>query len=69
MDERTRPGERTELALIGVGVAIGVLLVVGIVTGDGEWWRWLMLGAPVALVLGAVARLRRIRGTGRTGRR
>lgn len=65
MAEPIQTRERAQLAIIGIALILGALMLVVLATGDGAWWRWLMLGAPLAMILGARSRLRRIRDTGR----
>lgn len=66
MSEPIQTRERAQFAIIGIAVTLAALMLVVIATSDGEWWRWLMLGGPFAMVLSASARLRRIRDTGRS---
>lgn len=66
MTEPIQTRERAQFAIIGIAATLAALMLVVIATGDGEWWRWLMLGAPLAMILGARSRLRRIRDSGRT---
>ena len=68
MTDSAHAQERAQFALIGIGVILGAIILALLVTGEREWWQWLMLGGPVALVLGAFARLRRIRASGRPDR-
>lgn len=65
MSESIQTRERAQFAIIGIAVTLTALMLVVIATSEGEWWRWLMLGGPLAMILGAVSRLRRIRDTGR----
>ncbi|WP_144717715.1 hypothetical protein [Agrococcus jejuensis] len=64
MDEPIQTRERAQFAFIGIALILAALMVVALTTSTGDAWRWLMLGAPVAMILGAAARLRRIRATG-----
>ncbi|SDH13640.1 hypothetical protein [Agrococcus jejuensis] len=63
MDEPIQTQERAQFAVIGIALILAALMVVALATSTGDAWRWLMLGAPVAMILSATTRLRRIRAT------
>lgn len=63
MDEPIQVDERAQFAIIGIALILGAVMV-GMALLSGEWWAWLALGAPLSMLLGAAARLRRIRATG-----